>query len=228
MRRILYVFTIVVLLLMSLPTPAHALTANLTVDGEGARYGGWSPFVYQTPRGVFGGTWNNLNINDDDGSVALGASTGTYAFWTFTSVSVTSITSVTAHARLCSPALGTGVTGWICPYIGGTYYGASGFYDYDTMDGAYHNYSRTWTTNPATGLAWTASDVSNADFGFVSGPPTAAPWITYMYIEVTYSGMPPSVTTSAITGIGVTSATLNGEITLLNGASVRSEGFRSD
>lgn len=85
-------------------------------------------------------------------------------------------------------------------------------------------YAYTWLTNPATGVAWTWSDISSLQAGVALRSESAVQGINVfvyqLYVEVTSSVAPVFVTQTASSVTG-TSATLNGNLqTLGNETSV--------
>lgn len=122
-------------------------------------------------------------------------------------------------------------------YIGGvTSYGASQLLpkDYavvDTWAVTWADYSDTWATNPATGLAWTQSGINDLEVGvslqaYVGGSYAIYGGCTQIYVVVNYiPPTAPTVTTSTASPIAVTSATLNGNITDDGGATITNYGF---
>jgi hypothetical protein len=88
----------------------------------------------------------------------------------------------------------------------------------------------TWTTNPATGLAWTISDINSAKFGtYVQVLGGGTTTFTTFSVVVTYVLTVPTVTTSDATLITYSgashNATLNGAITSEGSATPDLEGF---
>lgn len=148
---------------------------------------------------------------------------GTYEFTDF-SASHTAINSVTVTARVYHNYIDA-ANSYICYYNhASTYQGSAN----SITSGAWTTITKTWTTNPATGSAWTASEISNNEFGVIS---MARDWSGYFtalsYIKVTVSyetAVVPAVTTSAVSAITATAATGNGNVTSDGGAAITERG----
>jgi hypothetical protein len=215
MRRIFCLLVVISLLIMSLPFPVQAITSNLTVAGEG--------YQNPNPAGTYwGGATNYTNLNSDDGDTSyLGmdyAGGSKYHFWTFSACPNVPISSVTFYHKerwLADPGPGSTVD---YARIGSTNY----IGNVRNLNISYTLYSTTWTTNPATGLAWTKADVDSAQFGLYNNYPVD---VSYAYLTITYIGSSPTVSTSAASSLGVTTATLNGSIDNTNGADCDYKGF---
>jgi hypothetical protein len=212
MRRILYILGVISLLVMSLPYPVQATTAILTVTGEG----GYTEGTYS------GLAVNYTNMQSDDGGTSVlgaGAAASYTHTWAFSAApTASSITSLTINIKSYGTADLVGEV-----EVGGTLFPSGSVH---VSSGTYTTFTMTWTTNPATGLPWTNSSIAAAKFGYNASNFSGLFYVTYITITMDYSpASPPSMTTSSASPIGVTTATLNGEVATLNGANVTSEGF---
>jgi len=64
----------------------------------------------------------------------------------------------------------------------------------NSQSSAYANLSNTWTTNPATSAAWTPAAVNSAKAGIEYSTATSESIrYTYLWIDVTYTPLPPTV-----------------------------------
>lgn len=157
MKKILNILIVVFILAVSiLPVfinteNVYADTANLIVNGYGHTTGTYS---------FAGGTWNVLNSNDDNTSYLQQSGLNALCTVNFVDFSETNygINSVTLYFK--SLAGGYVSVTPVC-YISGTiYYGTP-----KNLNPSYATYLQLWTTNPATGTAWTNSTLSSAEFG---------------------------------------------------------------
>ena len=91
------------------------------------------------------------------------------------------------------------------------------------VDGSWREDSNQWAINPATSAAWTWDEIDKLQIGVAlresaasSGDYTAC---TQVYVEVDYTPavVAPTVTTQAVSSIGTTTATGNGNITNTGG-----------
>jgi hypothetical protein len=213
MKRL--VFAVLFLLLVSIPLPVQAYTTTLTVIGEGTHTGG----TYT------GGATNFTNMQSDDAlttTVSFGPASG-YHEWQFSACpALTTISSVTLYENIIIPGYGAYIQSTVL--IGGVNY--TGAFTGSFSDTTWALGYTTWTTNPSTGLAWTTADINNARFGHSGGGASGYGYVTYAYLVISATNIPPTVTTSSATSIGATTATLNGSITNLGGAaSADYEGF---
>ncbi len=206
---VLMVITICIGGVFSHAYPVFAATQTLT------RTGGDSTMVHGYFAGITGycGGLNTYLLDN-------------YLTWTFSTYTAGgSINSVKLSAYGDNTA-GTNV--WAQPYcvISGTKY-------YGTLTALPATVTKTWSTNPATGLAWTSSDINSATFGyFVSGYSCIGGFgVGFSGISVTvdYTLLPPSITTDdadepTYSG-GSHNVTVNAEITDDGGATVDLEGF---
>lgn len=212
----LFVYCILALAIM-IPAPVYAATQNVAVGGEGGDD--------TCSGGYIGGATNYTNLNSDDASTTyynIGTSACRHS-WTFNFTdSHSSINSVTFYYKARA---NSGSSMNFEPY-----YKRSGTRYYGTLEiiapSAYTLKSYTWHTNPATGLAWTESDIDNYEFGLKFGAAAFGGRLTYVYLAVDYEvATLPTVTSSAATDIEVTTATLNGSITDTGGDTPDYYGF---
>ena len=95
--------------------------------------------------------------------------------------------------------------------IGGTNYYGSNF---TVETGTFTLRSQAWATNPATGLAWTTTQLNAAEFGTRVSLGVNGTYNSYTYLIVTYNPLTvPAVTSDSTDNITETTATLNGTIT---------------
>lgn len=232
MKRILNVFIVSIILLLNIaialfPVSVDATAENKTLSGAG---------TYATGTYI-GGTSNYANLNSDDGdtsyiywaiSSASGALYQTYNFTDF-STSYTAINSVTIHFKARRDSSSIGYVP-ICRISGVNY---SGSVIAVSLGATYADSSYTWSTNPATGSAWTSTAINAAEFGWYvySIGSLANTYVTYSYLAIDYTTYAiPSITTSATDNVsystGLHYADLNGNITDLGGyTSCTERGF---
>lgn len=204
---------------MCLPYSANASTIALVVTGEGVNLSG----TYS------GGATNYTNLNSDDGdtSTIWGVFQQKHD-WDVTtfSFSLAPINSVTVYAKASKPVTSSYTHLWLYTRIGATEYFSGDNYIAST---GYALYSYTWTTNPSTGLVWTASDINNATFGVRMGVDGNPIYVTLFYVSVDYTYDVPAVTTSAAStptySGGSHNCTLNGVISSEEGTLVTERGF---
>jgi hypothetical protein len=93
---------------------------------------------------------------------------------------------------------------------GGTEYNGTA----ETVTKYYQSYTTTYTTNPATGLAWTWSDIDDLQVGVAlrRGGNHRITKCTQVHVIVDCSSSPPTATTGAATLVEETTATLNGSV----------------
>ena len=138
-------------------------------------------------------------------------------------VGIASISQIQIFTRCIATTSSDGIN--ITLKIGGSYYTSSRF----NIGTSWESNSWTKTTNPKTGLAWTASDIESLQIGVYM-------WnILYgagelrmsdIYVVVTYVPLdPPTVTTQAVTNILSTTATGNGNITVTGGENATKRGI---
>lgn len=213
MKRLLIALLIIIIQISVLVLPVIAATTNLTVDGDGTKV-----------LGAYGaGDFTGMNADDGD-TTYWTTGTGGYKTWTYSNPGLpagSTINSVTVYIKGCAPG------GYINNfYI--IYWNGSTVYS-DTVSNAlttnYTTYSKTWTTNPATGVAWTAAQVNAAEFGVNTSGAGWGTRYTYTYVVVNYtSATAPIVTTQAVTAITETTATGNGNVTSDGGDTITERG----
>lgn len=218
MKRYLLSFLMSVLLignsLLSIVLPAYAATTNLTVNGDGTKSAG---LYYPS------GTWANMNTDDGDTlywNLTVVANPKTWAFTNPGLPAGSIIDSVTVYAKM--KTVGSANTGTIMYYNGiASYYGNT-----ETLTASYVLYSKMWTTNPATGVAWTESQVNAAEFGVNASAVGSGTSCTYIYVVVAYTPPAvPTVTTDDADDLTSDSATLNGTIDDDGGTTITNYGF---
>jgi len=84
--------------------------------------------------------------------------------------------------------------------------------------------SETWSTNPATGVAWTWSDIDSLIAGCSLNGGSGWERNYQLYVVVTYITI-PTITTQACSLVKTTTATFNGTITATPDAYVTQRGF---
>lgn len=205
-----------------LPQPVYAATATLAVAGEGSISNG----SYQ------GGSSNYTNMNSDDACTSYlswGTFNGDLRTWNMQDFT-------TAYSEITSVALTAKGTvrcadgqqsiyyynmKHICRISGTNYYGDQNSWN----SSQWYSFTQTWTTNPATGTAWTAAALNAAEFGLWANSGNLGTQCTYVYLTVTYtSTSAPTVTTQAVTAITATTATGHGNVTSDGGAAVTERG----
>jgi hypothetical protein len=223
-RPIMSVFFVMVLLQSVLPLPVYALTTTKAVTGDGT-----------DSSGTYGGgtsDWNNIN-SDDNGTSYIewyGACGSTfYKSWNTADISgagrINSV-SMTYDGTMCC-----GAYVWVTytPYalIGGTRYYGSAQAAYGGGIWPPGQYTKVWSTSPATGVAWTEAEYNAAEFGVkVDYCETTWARVSYVIITIGYDAVTvPSVTTSVASSVTATSATLNGSITNNGYATITNYGF---
>lgn len=219
---ILSTVIVLVLALSSLPfaQPVWADTETETVAGEGS-------LIEGNYKGA-PADWTGMNLNDDDTSYLGNDGTDsyhTYNFTDFTGIAASiSDVALTGRIQTCS---GYCYAKFVCR-IGGVNYLSS-----QQSSTVWATKIVNWSTNPATGLAWTASAINAAEFGAYlhndTGTDNAAR-LTYLSLTVTYTPLvAPTVTTSAATSISANTthcfATMNGAITATGGENASQRGF---
>jgi hypothetical protein len=118
----------------------------------------------------------------------------------------------------------TGLQIWL--KTGGTAYVGSEI----TLTTSYATYSYQWSGNPQTGLDWTWADIDALQIGIAvrdSGYGYQLYSVcTQVYVEIDYtpSGA-PTVVTNAASSIEETTATTNGEVTVVNDTNITERGF---
>ena len=111
--------------------------------------------------------------------------------------------------------------------LNGTWYSASA----QNLPSSKTTYSKSWTTDPATGQAWTVAHVNStgylAQFGVAMSPgdeQNGALAQCSIVVDYTAAASAPTVTTQAVDTIGSTSASGHGTVTADGGASVTERG----
>lgn len=222
-RPITYLFILLAVFLAGVfpfASPVYASTQTRALNGEGAQTDG----IYQGTGSV--GTYVDLSSIDGDLSylgINIFGAEG-WRCWNTTDTAITgTINSITftVQSKYVSavPDLSRLYT-----HISGTNY-----YVAYTETSGYTNHSATWTTNPATGLAWSIADYNSAQFGVYvlkAGIPAIEAHYTYAYITIDYTAISlPSVTATAPTTYDDVSATLIGNITATGGETPDNYGF---
>lgn len=233
MKKILNILIVVFILAVSvLPVlinteNAYADTSDLPIASAG---------TYSTGTYVGGATnYTNLNSDDDDTSYIRwyikdtdGNRYQTYNFDNFVE-SYDAINSVTLYIKAKRDIASIGYVP-VCRYSGTNYLGTA----QAVGVGGYSTVSYTWTTNPATGLAWSATEINAAEFGWYVYSINHIyyyTYTTYSYLRVTYTAYSlPTVSSVAADNITYTGAVhwadLNGTIDNLGGfASCSDRGF---
>ncbi len=107
-----------------------------------------------------------------------------------------------------------------------------------TYDGAsqevtttYAVYSKSWTTNPNTGVAWTWAEIDAMEIGVAPLYPHDEEWnpvsstrVTQVYTIITYNSV--AVTTVSSSSVNGTTAVASGEITSLTSGNATVRGFQ--
>ncbi|MFC2040696.1 hypothetical protein ACFLTY_00010 [Chloroflexota bacterium] len=168
--------------------------------------------------------WNKVSdvVPDDDATYVhrYGGTTGTsYDSYHLADpvaggVVITNVRVVARVRRIAMNPSGTHSTtiGLGLRVNGLNYYGNSSI-----SSNSYVTISRSYATNPNTGLAWTVADINALQAFLGLGFYNLALWqgglisgrCTQLYVEVTYLSL-PSVTTMLSTNVEATSATING------------------
>lgn len=141
--------------------------------------------------------------------------------------------------NLANHSVGSGVINYVTIYMV-SYITASGskakiavkthgtvYYGDEFYDTSYTLRSKQYTANPYTSSAWTWDEVdalqAGVDLYAISSKGVAH--CTQVYIIVTYGLVSPIATTQDATGVGATSATLNGTIESVGGVNADERGF---
>lgn len=230
MRRRIFsaILTLAVLISTFLPSLAYAATQDRAVTGEG----GVTCGTYS------GGNWAIMNDSSDvdylSGNPWVSPCNHTYDMTDFVT-GHTAINSVMASARIrLGDSYGTysNGTSYIICRVGGTVYTGSAISP--TM--SFTTYTYTWSTNPATGTAWTQTTLNAAEFGIQLGYAPVwlggGSWDYYPHrcseLKITVDYNPPvvpTVTATAPTTYNHISATLIGNITATGGETPDNYGF---
>lgn len=211
-------FILASMILGFVPYPAYATaTVNETVASEGTLTDG----VYNG-----GGTFANLNSNDGDTSKIDLSSTAEnnhlyhMTAWGGTPASINSVT-ITYSAKTTDV-----VAAKMYPLtqVNGVTYPASQL----TLITSYSTVTQVYAVDPSTGLAWASAAAINAtQFGFHTGNPSGAGYVSvsYMLITISYEAVgAPTVTTQAVTAIAPTTATGNGTVVSDGGSVILARG----
>ena len=231
MKNLLFALILAVGLFLPFVQSVDAISANYAVTGEAVWGAGGT---YQ------GGTTNWANMNSDDDATSCLAMPGTsgwnYHIWNLTDFAVVdcSIDSVVVHMKLRDNGYGVLSRQAVARNVGG----AATFSNFDHMPLATmyagggnweYIYSGSFTTDPATGLAWTTAGLNNCEFGLreqVSAYSGSFGAVTLAYITVNYTlYTAPTVTTQAVTLIAPTTATGNGNIISNGGQAITEKGI---
>lgn len=211
-KYILPLLTVIILLTsIVFPQPVYATTQTRPVIGEGTNTDG-------TYNGA-PATWVNVTLDDGDTTtlrmVGVGQSHD-FDFQNFAAATAINSVTLTLKARLLAGS------GQIRHYVlteNVTSYGT-----YQDMTTSYVSYNYVWAVNPATGEAWTTTNLNDAEFG-INWSDTDTLAVTYVYITVDYTADRCTMDTDDATDITASSATLNGEVTDDGGANVLTRGF---
>lgn len=151
-------------------------TQTLTVTGEGGVTSGWADE---------GGDYTRVQSDDGDTTrlyTPTSGSTRTFAISDTSGLSGATINSVTVYAKVrnlnpidSNNQLGVRISGV-------NYFSA----DKTNNGETYVLISHAMTTNPATGLAWTTSDIDSAEIAIRKNDAIGT-GLTYMYAEVDYT-----------------------------------------
>lgn len=157
-------------------------TIDLTVAGEGS----------QTDGSYNGGAGNYTNLNsDDDDTTRLDTSglAGTYYHsWQLQDYTYGNLISQIRITYTVAQQVGSGSTATPYVRIGSTnYYGTQ----QTLYSGDYIEHTQDWTTNPATGVAWTKTGLNNAEFGLRFAMGTVYGKTSYLKGTVTYTFISP-------------------------------------
>jgi len=138
--------------------------------------------------------WDKVDEVSQDGASTLVWATGTGSAFTYDTYALQdpscsgTINSVTVYvwAKRSSTAYGR-----CALYVGGTlYYQPTGAYGF-TPSTAWREYGYTWSTNPATGTAWTWSDINSLQAGYGGRAASSySSMCTQVYVVVNYT--PPA------------------------------------
>jgi len=165
-------------------------------------------------------TWANMNSDDDD-TTHYNATGVDSRSWSFSAAQNYTTNSITIYHKTKN-ILASANTVYRYVRIAGTDYGAPGLVL--SASAPYTLYSYTWTTNPATGTAWTKAVIDAAEFG-IREVGTSHDHTTLVYLVQDYTSTPPSVTTSTASDLAPTTTTLNGAVTDDAGVTIDYYGF---
>jgi len=166
-------------------------TQTLTITGDGAVRTGWDAEGYDYTR---------LQSDDDGTSVIYSPSIDnivSFALLDTSGLSGAAINSVKVYVKMATLAAYDGHIALGVRLSGTNYQGSEITHNGTT----YTLYSTTWTTNPATSSAWTASEIDGMEPFIYKTTNGDGVRVTYLYVEVDYTaGSGVTVTPSAITG----------------------------
>lgn len=159
-------------------------------------------------------------VADDDTTMLHGwlssGSSNRKEAWTFQDTSYDqywTINSITYYFR-CKSFSGSSKRVRPIVYLDSTEY----FGTWETPVSIWVTFSKSWSTNPSTSLAWEWSEIDAAIFGLEGEQqPNSQIYVrcTQAYVEIDYSAF-PVVTTNATTGIEETNATMHGYVVYNN------------
>ena len=210
MKRLLIILIAIIAQILLIAQPVIASTDTLNPDGAGTSSTG----------DYIGGAANYTNMYDSSDATYMKNNTywGTAYFnWSFDDFSsgYSVINSVTVYMKINT------YYGSLQATYNGTGYGIA-----QSSAGTFATKSVVWATNPATGLAWTDSDINSGYFGVAMavGASTIIK-VSEFYIVVDYTASTaPIVTTQAVTAITETTATGNGNVTSDGGDTITERG----
>lgn len=162
---------------------ALAITQTLTVTGAGGVTSGWL---------AEGGDCTRISSDDEDTTRLYSPTPGDIhvcALSNTSGLSGKTINSATVRVKVFSldPVSNTFQIG---VRISGTNYWSA---NKDTVTDntlPYLEFTETWTTNPATGLAWTTSDLDAVEAGLMKVNGAGMRW-SYMILDVDYTDAAP-------------------------------------
>lgn len=139
------------------------------------------------------------------------------------------INHITVHAR-CYDTSSTSQTGLKIAIKSGTGAGAPDTVSEgseELLTNSWENYSKQWTTNPATSSPWTWDEIDELQIGLYlrRGSGSYQGQCTQVYVEIDYvSVSAPTVTTQAVDNIAAVTATGHGNITDTGGENPHTRG----
>lgn len=220
LKSLIVALILVVLLSSVLPTQfAFAATETLRPNGQGDN-------TQLVPVGE-ADNWNCVNdtgSGDGDSTYVSTSTTSFYDLYTLTDTTATgTIASITVYVRAEEITLNATVA--IKIKTGGTEYTSGS----QSLSTSYALKSNTWATNPKTAAAWTKGDLDALQVGVIFPTIGLSARCTQVYVVVDFSTTAPTVTTQAASGIEATTATGNGNITVLGtGGNCEERGFDWD